>query len=105
MVCFTDLWDPESSRQAIAELASLQPRHLVACVTLMDTRVQRCAEAPVETPSDAYEQAVALQMLEDRSRAVYELHRRGVLVVDTPAEKLSAALVNRYLEVKEKMLL
>lgn len=105
MVCFTDLWDPESSRQAISEMASLQPRHLVACVTLMDTKVQRCAEAAVETPSDAYEQVVALQMLEERSRAVYELQRRGILVVDSPAEKLSAALVNRYLEVKEKMLL
>jgi uncharacterized protein (DUF58 family) len=105
MVCFTDLWDPDSSRQTISELASLQPRHLVACVTLMDTKVQRCAETTIETASQAYEQAVALQMLEDRSRAVYDLQRKGILVVDTPAEKLSAALVNRYLEVKEKMLL
>jgi uncharacterized protein (DUF58 family) len=105
MVCFTDLWDPESARQTITELAALQPRHLVACATLMDTKVMRCAEKTVQTASDAYEQAVALQMLEERSRAVYELNRRGVLVVDTPAEKLTAALVNRYLEVKEKMLL
>lgn len=105
VVCFTDLWDPESSRQTIAELSSLQPRHLVACVTLMDTKILRRAEAPLQQLRDAYEQAVALQVLSDRARATGELQRRGVLVVDTPAEKLSAALVNQYLEVKEKMML
>jgi uncharacterized protein (DUF58 family) len=105
MVCFTDLWDPDSSRQTMAELASLQPRHLVACVTLMDTKVLRRAQAPLKSVDDLYEQGVALQVLDDRGRATSELQRRGVLVVDSPADKLSAALVNRYLEVKERMLL
>jgi uncharacterized protein (DUF58 family) len=105
MVCFTDLWDPDSSRQTMSELAALQPRHLVACVTLMDTKVLRKAEQPIEKALDAYEQGVAMQVLDDRARATGELQRRGVLVVDSPADKLSAALVNRYLEVKERMLL
>jgi uncharacterized protein (DUF58 family) len=105
MVCFTDLWDPDSSRQTMAELAALQPRHLVTCVTLMDTKVHRKAEQPIEKALDAYEQGVALQVLDDRARATGELQRRGVLVVDSQADKLSADLVNRYLEIKERMLL
>ena len=36
VIAFTDLWDPDSSRQAISEIAALQPRHLVACATLLD---------------------------------------------------------------------
>jgi len=105
VVAFTDLWDPESSRQTISQLASLQPRHLVACVTLLDSLVPRLASAPLRVASDAFERAVALQVLEDRERAAAELRRRGVLVVDSPADRLSADLVNRYLEVKERMLL
>jgi Uncharacterized conserved protein (some members contain a von Willebrand factor type A (vWA) domain) len=105
MVCFTDLWDPDSSRQTMSEMAALQPRHLVACVTLMDTKVLRKAEQPIAKALDAYEQGVALQVLDDRARATGELQRRGVLVVDSPADKLSADLVNRYLEIKERMLL
>ncbi len=105
VVCFTDLWDPDSSRQTMAQLSALQPRHLVACVTLMDTKVLQRREAPLEDAGDVFEQAVAVQVLDDRARATAELKRRGILVVDTPAEKLSAALVNRYLEVKEKMML
>ena len=105
IVCFTDLWDPDSSRQTMTELQLLQPHHLAACVTLLDTKVLRLASAPVVVAADAYSQAVARQVLDDRNRAMAELAHRGVLVVDTPADQLSAALVNRYLEVKERMLL
>lgn len=105
MVCFTDLWDPDSSRQTMAELAALQPRHLVACVTLMDSKILRCSEASVTDAASLYQRGVALQVLEDRARATSELQRKGVLVVDTPADRLSASLVNRYLEVKARSLL
>ena len=105
LICFTDLWDPDSSRQTIAELAALQPRHLVAAVTLLDTKVLRAAGQKIAAPETVYEKAVALQVLEDRQKAVAALTQRGVLVVDSPADKLSVELVNRYLEVKERMLL
>lgn len=103
VVCFTDLWDPDSSSVTIQELVSLQPRHLVCAVTLMDTRIQRIALSETMNARDAYAQAAARQVLDDRARAIGALVQRGALVVDTPAEKLSAALVNRYLEVKERM--
>lgn len=105
IVCFTDLWDPDSARLTIGQLAVLQPRHLVACVTLMDTNVLRAAETELRVPADAYRQAAAIQVLDDRARAGAELHQRGVLVVDAPADRLSAELVNRYLEVKERVML
>ncbi len=105
LVCFTDLWDPDSSRQTISELVSQQPRHLTAAVTLMDTRVLRVAEQQSDTVPHIYEKAVAQQMLDDRRRANAALTQRGVLVIDSPADKLSAELVNRYLEIKERMML
>lgn len=105
VVCFTDLWDPDSSRMTISELAALQPRHLVAAVTLLDTKVLRVADQAPESSSAVFEKAVAMQVLEDRRMATVALSQRGVLVVDSPADKLSAELVNRYLEVKERMML
>ncbi len=50
IVCFTDLWDAKSSRTTINELASLQPRHLVAAVALLDTKVLRTARQEINTP-------------------------------------------------------
>ena len=105
VVCFTDLWDADSSRTTINELASLQPRHLVAAVALLDTKVLRTARQEIDTAPSVFQKAVAMQVLEDRHKATSLLAQRGVLVVDSPAEKLSAELVNRYLEVKERMML
>jgi uncharacterized protein (DUF58 family) len=105
VVCFTDLWDADSSRTTINELAMLQPRHLVAAVTLLDSQVLRTSRQEVSTAQSVFQKAVAMQVLEDRQKATSLLAQRGVLVVDSPAEKLSAELVNRYLEVKERMLL
>ena len=105
VVCFTDLWDADSSRQTIAELAALQPHHLVATVTLLDTEILRAAEAEPNAIEAVYEKAVATQVLDERQKALALLRQRGVLVVDSPAEKLSADLVNRYLEVKQRMML
>ena len=95
----------DSSRQTIRELTSLQSRHLVACVTLMDTKVLKKTELNVEKPLDVFELATALQVLQDRNRAMSELTGRGVLVIDSPADKVSGELVNRYLIVKERMML
>lgn len=105
MICFTDLWDAESSRTTIAELSALQSRHLVAAVTLLDTKILRASQQELNEAEAVYNRAVAMQILEDRHKATAALSQRGVLVVDSPADKLSAELVNRYLEVKERMML
>lgn len=105
VVAFTDVWDADSSRLTISELALLQPTHLVAAVMLLDTKLLRASGQGISTPEAAYEKATAMQVLDDRRKALAALSQRGVLVVDSPAEKLSADLVNRYLEVKERQML
>ena len=105
VVCFADLWDPDSSRATVNELALLQPRHLVAAVTLLDTKIVDASNQNISSIDSAYEKSVAIQVLEERAKALAILSGRGVLVVDTPADKLSAELVNRYLEVKERLML
>ncbi len=105
VVCFTDIWDTASSRRMMDELVALQPKHLAAAVTLLDTKLQnQAAMMPLE-PKDVYTKATADQVMTGRKQAINLLAQRGALVIDSPAEQLSAALVNRYLEVKERMML
>ncbi|MCL5283894.1 MAG: DUF58 domain-containing protein [Armatimonadetes bacterium] len=105
IVVFTDLWDPDSSRRTMIELAAMQPQHLVCCVTAMDTNVLRAVDAEPQVPDDVYQKGVALQVIADRELALAALRQRGILVVDAPAHQLSASLVNRYLEIKRRGLL
>ncbi len=105
IVCFTDLWDPDSSRQTIEELGLLQPRHLVAAVTLQDNGLHEAAESSPANVRDAYRQVAAIQGIEDRRLARALLSQRGVLAVDSTPEHLSVELVNRYLQIKDRMMI
>ncbi len=105
IVCFTDIWDADSSRSTIFELAALQSRHLIAAVTLHDTHLMRTAQQPISSTQSVYEKSVAIQTIDDRNKALAELKQRGVLVVDSPADKLSIEVVTRYIRVKERLLL
>ncbi len=105
VVCFTDLWDPESGRIPIEALSDLHRRHVVAAVTLLDPTLLGMADQPVSTIDRLYEKAVAVQALQERREALHTLKKRGILVVDSPADKLSIQVVSRYVQVKERMLL
>ena len=102
-VLLTDLMDEEASRRLITYTAAAYPRHLPMVVTISDPDLQRAAEAMPETGAELFERAVASQVLSDRERALARLRRSGADVLETPAGELTVALVNRYLELKERL--
>jgi uncharacterized protein (DUF58 family) len=81
-------------------LGTLAPRHLPLVVTQRNRSVEQTAERVPDTESDAFEAAVAEDLLRDKSSALRFLRSRGALVLDVEPEHLSVAAVNRYLEVK-----
>jgi uncharacterized protein (DUF58 family) len=105
IVFFTDVWEAGTSARLSGELRRIARRHLVLCVGMSDDYIRRQARAGPSGPGAAYRQAVALQMLQDRADAVRVLQARGISVLDSPAERLSADLVRRYLDVKRRALL
>jgi uncharacterized protein (DUF58 family) len=102
-VLFTDLVDEQASRRLIAHTATAYPRHLPLVVTIRDPEIRRVSEAMPESGSELFERAVASQVLRDRERALAALRRSGADVLETPAGELTVALVNRYLELKERL--
>lgn len=102
VVLFTDLVDPEVSRLLIRYLAHLVPHHVAVCVTIDDPAITRLAEQPVSEPVTVWERALARQLLSERREVMTQLQRSSVITIDTPADKLNAALINRYLELKAR---
>jgi uncharacterized protein (DUF58 family) len=100
LILFTDLIDPDSSRRVIEMMPMLTAKHLVVCVAFGDHELTALVRRKPETSDDAYRQAVAVSMLEDRRLALAELTRRGVLVVDASPNDLAVAVVNQYLALK-----
>lgn len=105
VVLFTDLSDPTSARLVARRLAALARRHLPVCVTLRDSALADRARALPESGFQVYEKVVAGQLLEERAAILDALRRHGVLTVDVPADSLTLATINRYLELKDRALL
>jgi uncharacterized protein (DUF58 family) len=102
VVIITDIIDDIASSELLTALGRLTPRYLPFCVTLRDPQVDlRARELAVEIPG-AYNQAVAIDLLYQRELAFANLKRKGVLVLDAPATKISDQLVDRYLQIKSR---
>ena len=102
LVVFTEVVDPDTSAAVLAHVARAAGRHLALVVTLRDLALEEVARSPVRSPDDAYRRAAAEELLHARDQALAMLRRRGVSVLDSPPSGVTAALVDRYLELKSR---
>jgi uncharacterized protein (DUF58 family) len=105
VVVLTDVLDPGASRELVGQALWLSARHLVLIVAMEDPALISSRDAPIDRSARAYEWAAAEELLASRRQSFEVLRRGGVLGLDVPAGKLSPALVERYLELKERALL
>lgn len=102
---FTDITDPDVARLVGRHLLLLARHHLPLCVVLSDPVLRAQADRIPSVGRDLYEKVVAQRLLEERATLLDEMRRGGVLTVDAPADQLTPATINRYLELKQRALL
>jgi uncharacterized protein (DUF58 family) len=105
VIMFTDLFDPVASATVLGSLALLVPRHLVMCVLMNDAAIARALAREPATPREAYRASVAMTLADERRAAIAILRSRGIIVIDVPAQDLTVALLDAYLDVKARSLL
>lgn len=104
-IVFSDLTGSISSEALVRQMIRLRQRHLPLLVTVGDPGVQALAAQPISGSAALYERTVAQQILDERRLALDRLRGAGVLTLDAPADELSVAVINRYLEIKERTLI
>ena len=105
VVVLTDVQDREASKELLAHCLRLSAKHLVLVVAMSDPTVLAARNAPIATGARAYEWAAAEEFVASRRESFELLRHGGVLGLDVVAGSLSPALVERYLELKERALL
>jgi len=106
IVLFTDVIDVRSSRAVIALSARSLERHLPLVVALRNEQlVAASIPSPGATDEQTYESAAAEELLSARDEALQIMRQTGVAVIDTAPAAMTAALINRYLEIKERSVL
>ena len=103
-VLFTDLVSEDASRALVAAVTRLAGNNIVLCCLLGDPHLAELAERTPASSQDLYERVVAETVLDARAKALAALRQRGVHVVDVPAERLTVATIQRYLELKKRAL-
>ena len=105
IVMLTDVQDVGASRELVAHALRLAARHLVLVVAMSDPAVLGARDDPIVSTNRAYEWAAAEEFVASRRQSFELMRRGGVLGLDVVAGQLSPALVERYLELKERALL
>jgi len=104
VVLFTDLIDTDASRGLVAAITRLAGNNLVLCCVLADPRLAELARDAPRTTAAAYERTIAQTVIEDRATALALLRRHGVHTIDVPSDRLTVAVIQRYLELKRRFL-
>jgi uncharacterized protein (DUF58 family) len=99
---FTDLGDRDSARTIARYLVPLARHHLPLCIALRDPSIEARARQVPDVSRQVYEKVVASLLLDERRTILDTLRHAGVVTVDAPADQLTPATINRYLELKER---
>ena len=102
VVTFTDIIDPEASRELLQGSATIRRHHNALCVSIANLDVMDLANSFPNSSAQLYDKAMAQRMLSQRGAALEALRSAGVGIVDAQASQLSVAAVNRYLEMKSR---
>lgn len=102
IVFFTDVIDARASRALIAHVSRSAARHLVVVVALRNDELIAAARPASHNGAALYESAAAEELITARSEALERMRATGVTVLDVSPAAMTAAVVNRYLEIKAR---
>jgi uncharacterized protein (DUF58 family) len=105
VVLLTDLVDEQGSRELLTSLRLLRPRHLPLVVTIADRDLKAVVRDTPANVRDLFTQSVAEEIIHHREAALRMVESQGGLALDVTAAALAPALLEKYLQVKERGLL
>jgi uncharacterized protein (DUF58 family) len=102
IVVFSDVIDGSVSEPLAAHVAQLARRHLPLFVAIRDPALQEAALAPVTEIGAAYHRAAASELVVARAKTLEGMKRSGIQVVDVAPTASIEAVVNQYLDIKQR---
>ena len=105
IVWITDLADLAITPEVVTAALQAGKRHLVVVAVLGQPDVVRLTGAAPANPQQTFLYAAASETIRRRELMLGRLRSRGVHVIEVNAPQLTGAVLNKYLEVKQKNLI
>lgn len=98
----TDFAETAMRPEVIDGAAQLLTRHLLLFVAMAQPEVEQIAATRPETVEEMFRAAAAQELTERRELLLARLRDQGALTLDLHPERLTSAVLNQYLLVKER---
>lgn len=102
VVLLTDVVDEEGSRELLAALKLLRPRHLPIVACIGDRDLQAAVQHAPTKIKDLFTQSVTEEIMHNRAAALHLVEHEGGLALDVTTVGLAPALLETYIRVKER---
>jgi uncharacterized protein (DUF58 family) len=102
IVWLTDLAETAMTPEVIEAAAMMMPKHLVLFVVIGQPDLGELAAKRPRSETEMYEVAAAQEMVHRRELLLARLRERGALALEVNSGGISTALVNSYLQIKER---
>ena len=105
IIWMTDLAETAATPEVIECTAAMARRHLVVLGIMAQTELRGIVATRPENAESMYRYSAALEIVQRRDLLLRQLRQQGAMALEAAPAGLSTALVNQYLEVKERSLL
>ena len=105
IVWITDLADLAITPEVVSAALHANNRHFVLVAVLGQPDVTRLVHKAPATSEETYLYAAASETIRRRELTIASLRSRGVHVIEVEAPQLTGAVLNKYLEAKQKNLI
>ena len=101
----TDFAETATIPEVIEHAALMTRRHLVLFAAVSQPDLTTLTHSMPESEDDMFRYAAGIEVAERRERLLRRMRDQGVLAVDLEPGKLTDAVINQYLEIKDRSLL
>lgn len=101
---FTDFDTPEDAEYILKAMPVISRNHVVVLILIRSEGVEALSAAPVDSQESLFQKGAALELQEERRRIVHLLNRKGVLCIECAPEQLETVAINRYVAIKNRMM-
>jgi uncharacterized protein (DUF58 family) len=105
IVWLTEIAETAGVPDVIEQAMTMTSRHVVLFAVMRQPEMQELADRLPRSSAEMYRVAAAQEALDRREALLHGLRRRGALVLEVSPADLSAGVVDRYLETRDRGLL
>ena len=105
IIWITDLADTSMTPEVIESASRILSKHLLLFTVIAQNDLNELAARTPESAEEMYEIAAAQEMVHRRETLIGKVRNKGAMALEISPSKLTTALVNQYLEVKERNLI